>query len=313
MDRKEIDKAAANMEPVFIVGAPRSGSSLLYRTLQLHPSFRCEKAEEGLNLQESDIVRHLPNLPWFNEERPRTLRQFMLGDDDRYRQFLELVQPLKPRAMRVRRWDQRLRRRTGGRVGLSRRFAPDAAVVRAFFVLAKAARGPERLVEKTPHHVEYLWVFRKAFQDARFLYIHRHPIDVFSSYRRRAQADPNAEWAQLTEPEFVELYGTMSVRAQAEARSGDLMLVPYEQFTIDPEDSFASVCEFLDEPFIESALQVEDPDMNRWKPDPLLFAQITPDTKDWSEYITDVEARRIETALREVMEGWGYRPYTDAW
>lgn len=299
------------MRPVFIVGAPRSGSSLLYRTLQRHPSFRCPHADGGLNLQETDIVRHLPDLPWFKRGQPRRLWQYMLRDAERFDEFLRLIEPLKPRARRFRAWDERLQRVSRGRLALSRRLADDEEVIRAFFVIAKEARGPERLVEKTPHHVAHVDLFRRAFPQARFLYIHRHPVDVYSSYRRRAQEDSNADWARLSVDEFVDLYGEMSEAAQEESVRPDVQMVPYERFVAQPEDAFGAICTFLDEPFVVEALEVERPDATRWKPDPLLFAEITDGTKDWSEYVTVDEAREVEARLAEVMQGWHYDPYTD--
>ena len=37
---RQRSREAAVLEPVFIVGEARSGTSILYRTLQQHPSFR---------------------------------------------------------------------------------------------------------------------------------------------------------------------------------------------------------------------------------------------------------------------------------
>lgn len=41
-----------NESPVFIVGAPRSGTSLLYRSLQKHSSFKLQDSigDKGVNL-----------------------------------------------------------------------------------------------------------------------------------------------------------------------------------------------------------------------------------------------------------------------
>lgn len=311
-DQREIDRRAQELRPVFIVGAPRSGTSLLYRTLQRHPSFRVPNASEGMDLQESDIVAHLENLPWFNRERPRTLVRFLLGDVEHIDAFLASIRPLAARVATLRTWDRRLTDLTRGRVEvhLPRRPARFDRVVRNFFVVAHDARGPQRLVEKTPHHVAHLDLFRAAFPRARFLYIHRHPVDVYSSYRRRGEIDERAEWARLSPPEFVDLHGRMSRLAADEAdRADDLLLVSYERFVREPEACFRRVCDFLEEPFVPEALTLEEEDPSRWRIDPHLFQSITTSTKDWRDHISEEDAAVVETGLADVIARWGYDPY----
>lgn len=309
MDQREIDRRARRMRPVFIVGAPRSGSSLLYRTLQHHPSFRCANAEDGMNLHETDIVAHLYNLPWFKREQPRTLWGYMLKDVGRFDAFLASIEPLKTRVRNVRRIDERLERDLPARGLIERYYLRYDRIVRNYFVHAHEARGCGRLVEKTPHHIAHVDLFRAAFPNARFLYIHRHPIDVYSSYRRRAQVDPRAEWARLSPDEFIELYGGMSSRAIDEARgAADVLLVPYEEFTAEPRSSFAGICSFLDEPFVADALEVDE-QRDDYEIDPHLFGEITTDTKDWRDYVSEDEAAHVETELAEVMDAWRYERY----
>jgi Sulfotransferase family len=67
-------------------------------------------------------------------------------------------------------------------------------VLRSYF-FAWQARGCPRLVEKTPTNIRRLPKLARTFPAGRFLYIHRHPVDVFTSYRRRAAVDPDAAGA----------------------------------------------------------------------------------------------------------------------
>jgi hypothetical protein len=55
-------------------------------------------------------------------------------------------------------------------------------------------RASQRVLEKTPRHVEHIDKLFHCFPKAQMLYIHRHPVDVYSSYVRRGQIDPKADW-----------------------------------------------------------------------------------------------------------------------
>ena len=70
-------------------GEARSGTSILYRTLQKHSSFRPRE----INLAETNIFAHLRRTFMFDQTYPETLRQFMLGDEAAYQEFLRSIAP----------------------------------------------------------------------------------------------------------------------------------------------------------------------------------------------------------------------------
>ena len=51
--------------------------------------------------------------------------------------------------------------------------------------MPQKARGVNRILEKTPAAIYHLPEINATFPCAKKLFIHRHPIDVFTSYRRR--------------------------------------------------------------------------------------------------------------------------------
>jgi hypothetical protein len=288
--------------PVFIVGEARSGTSILYRTLQKHPSFRPREVQLG----ETEIVANLRRAFLFREDRPRSLVAFMLDDADAYRAFLRSIRA--PRVLSavtapVNAW-------IDSPPLWWRRATLHDLVVRRYFLHARRARGCERLVEKTPTNTGNLALLNTAFPRARFLYIHRHPVDVFSSYRRRAAADPDATWARITPPAFCSAYRASLRRAIAwREQRENLAFVRYERFTADPRGTFAEICAFLEEPFDAEAVVERDPSFGRWQGDPHLWAGIVQTTKDWRDHVTPEEARSIEAALAEEMAVLGYAPH----
>ena len=128
--------------PVFIVGEARSGTSILYRTLQKHSSFRPLRA----NLVETEIFSHLRRTFMFGPSYPGSLVRFMLDDEAAYREFLESIRIIRLISLLA--------------VGVNFAFRDRSDVIwyanlnhlllRTYFFHAARARGCRRLVEKTP-------------------------------------------------------------------------------------------------------------------------------------------------------------------
>jgi hypothetical protein len=174
------------------------------------------------------------------------------------------------------------------------------------FRYAAAARQAERLLEKTPNHALYLPEIAATFPDARVIWIHRHPVDVFASYRRRGETEiekgittrEENRWLKVTPGVFCERHREFTNALRAAAGGGDLplRLQSYEAFTADPAENFAGLCRFLDVPFTKDPVSggssdIEDPR------DPLLSAPIRTETKDWAKYLSGEECRLIEGEL----------------
>jgi Sulfotransferase family len=292
--------------PVFIVGEARSGTSILYRTLQKHTSFRPREP----NLVETEIFSHLRRTFMFSMSYPQPLIRFMLDDQGAYRDFLRSIRA--PRAVSALAIGVNLVVRD--RSDLVWYANLSHLVVRSYFFHAIRARGCPRLVEKTPTNTLHLNRLVRTFPRARLLYMYRHPVDVFSSYRRRARADANAGWAaRLTPQDFCKVYETslMRILTHVEAHQ-NLLMVRYEDFTQRPAEVFESICRFLDECFEPRAVEERDPDLHRWKGDPHLWGEIVPVTKDWRAYMSSAEAEIIQGALSHVMAWLGYDRYRPA-
>ena len=289
--------------PVFIVGEARSGTSILYRTLQKHSSFRPRE----INLVETEIFSHLRRTFMFSSSYPRSLVRFMLDDESAHREFIASIRLV------------RLVNALAIVPNLLFRDRSDVLwyanlnhfLLRSYFFHAANARGCRRLVEKTPTntaHIHRLW---RTFPRARFLYIHRHPVDVFSSYRRRARDDPAAGWAERLSPiDFCRTYERSVHRVLEWSRGHEnLLMVRYEDFTGHPAREFREICEFLGEPFEPQAVRESNPDPGRWRGDPHLWGEIVPVTKDWRDHMSWSEADLIQNALSETMTRLGYEPY----
>lgn len=286
--------------PAFIVGEARSGTSILYRTLMKHSSFRTREP----NLVETEIFAHLRRVFMFGPDYPEPLLRYMLDDREAYGAFLASIRPLRL----VSALNVPVNLLSRGPMTWTLRTNMAHLVLRSYFFHARLARGCRRLVEKTPTNTPYIPALSRIFPHARLLYIHRHPVDVYSSYRRRGQADPDAAWARsLTPGAFCEMYARSADLALDWAAGRDnLLLVSYERFTGSPEVELRRVCGFLEEPFEASALEEPNPDPGRWKGDPLLWGPIVPVTKRWQDYMSGDESALIERRLHGTMRRLGY-------
>lgn len=278
--------------PVFIVGAPRSGTSILYRVLLRHPSFAVI-GDQALQLAESGLLDSLASAPKWQPERPRRLWLYFLADAEAYGRFLEDIRPATAVA---------------GPVSVDSRPPWTRAVLQAFVLRAAEARSCRRLLEKTPTHIERAAWILEALPNAQLLFIHRHPLDTYTSYVRRAEVDPGAGWARLSIEEFADTYrrhATAARRLRAGFPSRFLM-VGYERFTSAPQAELERVCSFLGEVFDPVMVSEPNPDLRRARHDPHLFGEITQHTKAWEDYLEPAQAGRLWDLCRPPAEALGY-------
>lgn len=298
-----------NFIPVFIVGITRSGTTALYLALQKHASFMPTRSRHGFDLTESRVfldaasVRRCDGPAWdfllHDEEAffslQRRLRRLPMSLDALYAQPT-LQRIASQRALTRMLWWKACRR---------------DALVRTYFAHAAAARGVHRLVEKTPDHLYRLREIRATFPTARILCTVRHPLDVFSSYRRRlaaAGAQPANErvvhWlAKMDASSFIGYYRSIATEA---AHAAPALTIRYEEFTTAPDAVFRRICDFLYEPFDARCIEEPTPELRSFTQDPRLSHPIESNDKRWHDFITHDEATRIENALAEPMQRLGY-------
>lgn len=292
----EISRSLKAADPVFIVGEARSGSTILYRTLLKHPAFK-PRVE---NLQESSFILQAPLAASFSPDQPRNMRRFMLEDEIEWANFLHSIR-------RVRWWARLTERPPLQGLG------PRRLVARSYAHHARQARGCHRLLEKTPNHIHHVDEIRRIFPGSSLIYIHRHPVDVYSSLVRRGVVDPKADWARITVDEFCNRYRSHLRRArEGVARHPDSMtLVRYEDFTTSPEAALQELCDFLQIPYTpETLTELDDPaGWSHWDRSRHLYEGIKTHTKRWQDYCDSETAAHIQGRLGPEMEAMGHRPY----
>jgi len=320
----EISELMQQESPVFIVGVPRSGTSLLYLTLQRHSRFcpwNCSN-DSRIELTESNIFRapYDTYLMLYS-----TAFEYMLHDFDCYQQFIETIQPVCSHQRSL------LGKRQIYRIIPKLTFIPDTVrvsfwnafendlLVRSFFYYAKLARGMHRIVEKTPQHIFLLPEIKTTFPQCKLIFITRHPVDVFSSYRRRLkdalQGDTpgkSLNWLNISPQSFCKKYVSAVNIALQESASNQqgFLLIQYEDFVRNTYQALGKILGFLDEIYEPECIPEHGIRKSQWQDDPNLFGDIKQKTKEWKNYVNNAEAVFIEDQLTDTMKQLNYSRYT---
>lgn len=320
------ERDASALDPVFIVGDARSGTTILYRSLMTHPTFI---PSVGIHLVESNAIRHLLGLRRPQDVRWGSLANFTLALRDAMAEVAADIEPLALRRMLVRGTARAIAwkgPRTERAAWLYQRLpavwkaAGEHHVVRRYFLEAHRRRGAKRLLEKTPSHIYWVPHLAIAFPNARFIFIIRHPLDVLTSYWKRAADDPiESAWMHLTPERFCSRWESATRRAIAlDERDSRFLLLRYEEFVTRPAEVIRHALDHVGEPFDEACLlrgpDLEAPPHLRQIPPEKfrqvfhVFGSVKQKTKRWEDFVDRPTARKVEHRLRDAMNLAGYEP-----
>jgi hypothetical protein len=206
--------------PFFIVGCPRSGTTLLRKLLVQHPRLAIPSES------------HFIPLYYRAWGEPRDARD---------------AEALAARLLalpRVKHWGLDLR---------AADFRGDrsfAQVVARLYTRWCEHRGKARWGDKTPQYVFEMPLLSRLFPGARFLHVVRDGRDVALSLHR-------IPWGPRTAMGAAELWrrAVRAGRAHAAAFPDDVLEVRYESLLAEPQKTLSGVCAFLGETFHEEMLQ----------------------------------------------------------
>ena len=274
--------------PFFILGAPRSGTSLLSRMLDSHPAIAVP--------DETKIVEtFLPLLPAYGD----------LREAARLRRLVEDILGW--------RWVQRLPDPPTADAVLPRVARPDLGAVFAAVLDAWAAgQGKSRWGEKTPSNL-YFWPQIAAwFPDAAVVHILRDGRDV-------AVSQIQAPFGPKTIPTAARrwVYFVTGIRAlRDEMGSGRYVEVRYEDLLAEPETTMATVLRTIGEPFDPAMLDFHrrarpvgtDPVNDRNIQRPLQAAN----SGKWAGALTTRQLEVLESLAGPTLDACGYPRATNA-
>lgn len=268
---------------LFLVGCPRSGTTLLQSLLAAHPrlaSFPETHAFAHLLPRARPLRALRLSPPWGRPRLRKTLAE--LGDD---------------RPLRLAGW-----------------WAP-AAARRVIAVLDAAAleRGRSKWLEKTPRHLHYIEEIERWVPRSSFVHLVRDGAEVVASLVRVTREAPEV-WrgARSLETCLARWVGDVSLTARHAGRPGHVVVL-YDELARDPERLLRYLCPRLGldyDPAMLTGYARESVRLVRpgetWKLD--VAGEIAPRSpRRFGELFSPEEEERIRTGvepLRPLLEGW---------
>ncbi len=226
------DDVFSDCSPIFVVGAPRSGTTLLERMLDSHPNIAI--ADEiiffDIILKARELV---PNL----------------GTPERIDRFFDLL----PSMDHVRYWNnvEEVLHAVKSRLLAD----PHASYGRfyRYFMEAWAERsGACRFGEKTPWNVRHLGRLLDMFPNCRILHVVRDPRAVVASKRALPRTSTDVITNALKW--LIDVAEARRVVCDDPRSEKNILEVRYEDLVSDPGSVLRRVCAFVDEPFDEGML-----------------------------------------------------------
>lgn len=272
----------------FIVGCPRSGTTLLRWMLDTHDAIAVTpETHFGAN--------YVRNRDRFGLDGDSSARRALLDDFCGSDGFREMA--IEECRFRVR-----------AQSDTNDPWLPLRAAMQDFGRLRQA----KIVGEKTPSHALQLDVLSEAFPDARFLFLRRDPRAVVASWHRTT-------WSKRTSTEISETWRRYSqaMRRAYRALPGRCLEVRYEELVSDPTATLKSVCAFLDTDFDPRMLFYYERDASPFDEgvdNELTFEPPTPSRIDaWRAETPTRELRRIEAICGHEMVEFGYQRETSVW
>ena len=219
-------------KPVFVVGGPRSGTTLLSAMLAAHSAFDCGPETHCLSrwsrLARRERARILDPADW-----PRRATAFVTS--------LSLgKQPIHPMsgitAEEIRLW-------------LADRPPSLAAMLESLTEQRALRNGARRWVEKTPRHLEVPELIAETWPEARIVRIVRDPRDAAVSLTKVPFGTPS-------------LLTNLSLLARMDEAAADFyrvspqaLTVRYEDLVAEPEQELRRICDFVGEAYEPGMLE----------------------------------------------------------
>lgn len=276
--------------PIFVLGAPRSGTTLVSSLLHAHPSIAISPETHFLN-------QTLQDHRWAG----RAERQ---SDDSLWH-----------------RWTSSER---FGHLGLTveqaRAECPADQQSNPRQVFESTMRayarqmGKKRWGEKTPMHTEYIDVLQDWFPDARFIFVVRDPRAMVASALK-------TPWGSKRRIEFWADYWSRAIASFDRYQNDHTMLVTYEQLVKDTESTLRAICEHLGEPYDHQMIEQRGAATDRvearsgWQREQIAKSQqpINAASLDkWKDQLTDAQVQVIEALTRRGMKRFGYEPVAES-
>lgn len=237
--------------PFFILGCVRSGTTMLRDLLRLHPRLECP--------EETHFFR------WADPfGSPRYDRHYITMKIFQSHRKMDGISSIDFQEARINAGDRHDMADAYGKLYLAARNNPDG-----------------RWFDKTPQNVYGITLISHYYPAAKFVHIHRHPLNVVASLvEGKVMAKHSIKGAVN-----YWLESMIIINEHKKFISDRLIEIPYEEIVLRPADQLMRLCGFLEEDFskIDTSVIHTHPEQNHYQkiltPDEKAYVMAT--TKDY--------------------------------
>lgn len=280
-------QSAQNSGPIFIVGAPRSGTTMLQYRLRNHPNISLPTGESHFFIP---LYRNQEN--YDDLSRPENIRSVLQAMYDQSREFLDTdLHGLKFDIERLA-----LELHAEGRHTMP-------AIISGIFEKNARGEGKKRWGDKTPYYVMHLPKLLEWFPDAQIVHLIRDGRDVALSLfgRQHDFSVYNAYFAA----EYWESYVEKGRALGRQLAPHQYLELRYEDFLAQPEDSMKVICSFLGEEYSASLFEVTPVEVPGKTP--LVHQPLQADNAGkWRSKMTPFQIRAFEGVAGKTLRECGY-------
>lgn len=258
--------------PIFIVGAPRSGTHLMRYCLSQHPKIYIAP-ETGYFLK----IHGNRNNPFYSLRDKRSFGRLVShrvlhgSGDPSMKEFVCFADDLAKRVEEA---------------GPS-----EAALAEAVLSFFAEKKGKDWWGEKTPAHAFYLSEIRDVFPNALIIFMMRNPLNLVASFVA-SDLLPSSVFRAVS-------YLRLTQRALADEEEA-VCRVSYEELTAHPEQVLQAVCAYLGTDFYGSMLRPGMRDSSYGAKSMEFDARIgieATDTEKWKRILTSQQERDLRGLL----------------
>lgn len=284
-----MNAASDPLAPIFLVGCPRSGTTLLRRMLDAHP--RVAIAPETFF-----VYKFWRHRCCYGDLRNDANLDRLVGDLLAFRGVADVDLDRDVLLEKARRGDRRY------------------ATLFALFLRRFAEEcGAAVVGEKTPNHVFYLRLLQKWFPAARFVHVLRDARAVVNSWR-------GLPWSSGRLWRDAARWREHVAAARRSRTGGALRTVHFERLVRAPERELRRLCAFLELDFTPAMLRFHEErgegrgvslntEREPWKEK--ATRPLDPSVAErWKGELASAQVAQIEGRAGREMRRWGYAPQT---